>query len=89
MGKTLFQMSRVRSPTDAEISASGTSAGVLSSTQVRGTDTMEVRNPLDRENPIKFRTSSVTGHVTTREDAGRCDSYRDLCHNATVLAQAL
>ena len=31
--------------------------------QVCGIDTMEVRNPLDRENPIRI-------HVTTREHAG-------------------
>ena len=38
--------------------------------QVCGIDTMEVRNPLDRENPM-YRTSSLTGHVTAREHAGR------------------
>ena len=36
--------------------------------QVCGIDTMEVRNPLDRENPTR---KSVTRHVTTREHAGR------------------
>ena len=37
--------------------------------QICGVDTVEVRNPLGRENSI--RISHVTGHVTTREHAGR------------------
>ena len=37
--------------------------------QVCGIDTMEVWNPLDRENPV--RISHVLGHVATREHAGR------------------
>ena len=40
--------------------------------QVCGIDTIEVRNPLDLEKTqSEYRTSSVTGHVTTREHAGR------------------
>ena len=54
MGKTLFQMSRVRSTTDAENSAGSSFAKCYRINQVCGIDTMEVRNPLDRENPIRI-----------------------------------
>ena len=46
MGETLFQMSRVRSTTEAALPK------CYRFNQVCGIDTMEVRNPLDRENPI-------------------------------------
>ena len=39
--------------------------------QVCGNDTLEVRNPLNRENPSEYHMSSVMGHVITRAHAGR------------------
>ena len=51
--------------------------------QVCGIDTTEVRNPLDRENPI--RISHVICHPPGSTQAGH-DSYRDLGHIVTVLA---
>ena len=59
--------------------------------QVCGIDTMEVRNPSDRENPI--RISHVICHGTRYHQGARrqdmTDSYRDPFHIATVLAQTL
>ena len=60
MGKTLFQMSRVRSTTGAENSAGSSFAEMY---------TMEVRNPLDRENPI--RISHVICHGTRYPQGAR------------------
>ena len=87
MGKTLFQMSRVRSTTDVENSAGSSFAEVLpfqSSLWHRhdgSSESVGSRKP----NP-NFCTLSVMGHVTTREHAGH-DSYRDFFHIARVLAQ--
>ena len=69
MGKTLFQMSRVRSTTDAENSAAAALPKCYRFNQVCGIDTMEVRNPLDRENPI--RISHVICHGTRYHQGAR------------------
>ena len=82
MGKTLFQMSRVRSTTDAENSASSSFAEMLPfqpSLWHRHDGSSE---SVGSRKPKEYRTSSVMGH------AGH-DSYRDLFHTATVLAQTL
>ena len=72
MGKTLFQMSRVRSTTDAENWAGSSLAKMLpfqSSLWHRHDGSSEsVRS---RKPQSEYRTSSVMGHVTTREHAGR------------------
>ena len=55
--------------------------------QVCGIDTMEVRNPLDREKP----NPNIARHMSwdTLPQGSRHDSYRDFFHIATVLAQTL
>ena len=56
--------------------------------QVCGIDTMEVRNPSDRENPI--RTSHVICHGTRyHQGARRQDMTATETFSATVLAQTL
>ena len=70
--KTLFQMSRVRSTTDAENSAGSSFAEMLpfqSSLWHRHDGSSESVG--SRKTQSEYRTSSVMGHVTTREHAGR------------------
>ena len=58
--------------------------------QVCGTDTMEVRNPLDRENPI--RISHVICHGTRYHQGARrqdMTATETFFHTTTVLAQTL
>ena len=69
MGETLIQMSRVRSTTDAENSTGSSFAEMMSFQSSLWLDTMEVRNPLDRENPI--RISNVICHGTRYHQGGR------------------
>ena len=50
--------------------------------QVFGINTMEVKNLLDRENHNENCTSFVTGHISTREHAGRtCQPQKPLPHH--------
>ena len=65
MGETQFQMSRVRSTADAENSAGSSLAEMLPYQP----SSMEVRNPLDRENPI--RISHVICHGTRYNQGAR------------------
>ena len=90
MGKTLFQMSRVRSTTDAENSA-GSSLAEMSPFQSSlwhrhdgSSESVRSRKP----NPNIERHLSWDTLPPGSTQAGH-DSYRDSFHIATVLAQTL
>ena len=89
VGKTLFQMSRVRSTTDAENPAGGSFAKVLPfSTRFAASTRWKFGIRWTEKIQFEYRTSSGTGHMLPpgRTQAGH-DSYRDFCHTATILAQ--
>ena len=71
MGETLFQMSRVRSTTDAENSAGSSFAKYVTvSIKFVASTRWKFGIRWIEKTQSEYRTSNVMGHVTTREHAG-------------------